>query len=322
MQTITYELRENGSARNYYKVTKQLAVELKRKMEIYEPHVRNFISYISENNIETIRSTDEYAIELLYFSVIFRWLRHRVGNDTHAVYQWLKEAGEFKEEVRRWKYWLDFFDCYEEEQRHALGKALMAVMKSLDEMGEKYLKQYIPNVNAFLHENESFWTTRKDAGLILRDSSCYYVNMIGSQILNQCYREDFKKCQKVYLFLPGCLAARGAECPASEEKDGYRCLACTETCQVRKLSETYPHVRIVYHGSQMEQKKVEEKKSIGVIGVACVLNLLSGGMKARRLGYIPQCVILNECGCSIHWSQEGIVTSLDEEELEGVMRKL
>lgn len=45
-------------------------------------------------------------------------------------------------------------------------------------------------------------------------------------------------------------------------------------------------------------------------------------MKARWLGYIPQCVILNECGCSIHWSKEGIVTSLDEEELEGVMRKL
>ena len=44
MQTITYELRENGSARNYYKVTKRLAVELKRAMEIYEPHVRNFIS--------------------------------------------------------------------------------------------------------------------------------------------------------------------------------------------------------------------------------------------------------------------------------------
>lgn len=49
----------------------------------------------------------------------------------------------------------------------------------------------------------------------------------------------------------------------------------------------------------------------GVIGVACITNLISGGFKALRLGYIPQCILLDYCGCSNHWYNKHIMTDIN-----------
>ena len=48
---------------------------------------------------------------------------------------------------------------------------------------------------------------------------------------------------------------------------------------------------------------------IGIIGVACVLNLISGGLKAKN--FVPQCVFLDYCGCKDHWHDKGIITDIN-----------
>lgn len=62
-----------------------------------------------------------------------------------------------------------------------------------------------------------------------------------------------------------------------------------------------------------------DNKGMGIIGVACILNLLSGGWKAKKLGYLPQCVLLYYCGCNGHWDGEGIVTGLNENKLQATL---
>jgi hypothetical protein len=57
-------------------------------------------------------------------------------------------------------------------------------------------------------------------------------------------------------------------------------------------------------------------KDTGIVGVACVLNLLSGGLKARRLGIPAQCILLDSCGCGNHWDIEGIPTVLNVDQLK------
>ncbi|WP_278244952.1 hypothetical protein [[Clostridium] dakarense] len=42
-----------------------------------------------------------------------------------------------------------------------------------------------------------------------------------------------------------------------------------------------------------------------------MLNLISGGLKAKSLGYIPQCVVLDYCGCKSHWHTDGITTDIN-----------
>ena len=42
--------------------------------------------------------------------------------------------------------------------------------------------------------------------------------------------------------------------------------------------------------SNITMKRKFEYWDIGIVVIACVLNLISGGFKARGLGFIPQCV--------------------------------
>ena len=327
--TLTYELREQGKAERYYQMTGVLAVELEKKMEILQEELGKFIECVEKKEWEALRSSNEYGIELVYYAVLFQWVQavlsgNPLGKSTRRDWQsscqWMKESGEFKEEVVRMEFWNTFFEAdLSVKEWEGLCKKLEMLTEYVSTVGEQYLKCYLPNLEQYLEKYSGAWKVREDAGLILRDASCYYINMIGAQVLNRCYNADFKCCDKVYIFLPGCMAARKENCQAIEKKDGYLCQACDASCQVNQLTAEYSKVRIVYHGSQMESNKVEAAERVGVVGVACVLNLIAGGLKAKRLGYIPKCVILNECGCNIHWDEKGIVTSLDADELRVIM---
>ncbi|WP_406542058.1 DUF116 domain-containing protein [Clostridium ljungdahlii] len=59
---------------------------------------------------------------------------------------------------------------------------------------------------------------------------------------------------------------------------------------------------------------------MGVVGVACVLNLIEGGLKARSLNLVPQCVILDYCGCKNHWDNNGIQTDINCKKLFEILQ--
>ena len=42
-----------------------------------------------------------------------------------------------------------------------------------------------------------------------------------------------------------------------------------------------------------------------------ILNLLSGGWKAIRMGFTPQCVVLEYCGCAHHWCEKDVPTEIN-----------
>lgn len=47
-----------------------------------------------------------------------------------------------------------------------------------------------------------------------------------------------------------------------------------------------------------------KQRKTGLIGVACVLNLLTGGFEMKRLGIPSQCVFLDHSGCRKHWKSK------------------
>lgn len=76
------------------------------------------------------------------------------------------------------------------------------------------------------------------------------------------------------------------------------------------MSDKKINVFIIPHESSLSTlvNKGEEK---AVIGIACILNLMSGGWKAVRIGYIPQCVIIDYPGCKAHWQEKDIMTNVN-----------
>lgn len=49
----------------------------------------------------------------------------------------------------------------------------------------------------------------------------------------------------------------------------------------------------------------------GLIGTACVLNLLGGGYEMKQMGIPSQCVYLNYSGCKKHWNKTGVPTEIN-----------
>jgi len=52
----------------------------------------------------------------------------------------------------------------------------------------------------------------------------------------------------------------------------------------------------------------------GIVGVACLTTLISGGYELKRLGIAAQCIPLDHSGCT-HWTSTTQVTSVNMGEL-------
>lgn len=328
-----YELREKDSAQTYYKITRQLAECLQEQMSVLEQYIMTYASYLSEHPTKNSVTRVECGIELLCFAILHRWICHMKTSDGYDLQRvtyaeltesiaFMEASGEFREELLKFKSWMHFFENLTEPVWQDMWSRIHIVVEWIDKLGGQHLERYLPQLEEYRNKNMHEWESRQDAAFILRDKSCYYVNMIGAQMLNRCYREAFLTCEKTYIFLPGCMAQNGSFCKAVGSSDGYICQDCMENCQINRMSKRYPHVRILYHGSEMEKRQAPIGRKTGVVGVSCILNLIAGGWKARRLGYVPQCVLLNECGCRTHWSEVGSITSLDENELDWIMESM
>ena len=103
-------------------------------------------------------------------------------------------------------------------------------------------------------------------------------------------------------------------------------MGCSSSCNVNKLrkqGEIYGfEVSVIPHEADLTSLKNRDNSSYGIVGIACVLNLVSGGFKALRLGFIPQCVILDEVGCRNHWLLDhGRMTGINDARLLSMIKK-
>jgi hypothetical protein len=76
-------------------------------------------------------------------------------------------------------------------------------------------------------------------------------------------------------------------------------------------------VYVIPHSSDFTKwlERWKDTREVGVVGVACVLNLFTGGYEMKDLNIPSQCVLLDYCGCQNHWHHEGIPTDIDQKQL-------
>lgn len=228
----------------------------------------------------------------------------------------LSATGEFKQEVKRLEIWKNYL--YNKSKNEVSKIILVSVNLGewFEIKSEERLGNYTKNVNKFHSEDYKKYKWREDYIYCGRKRIEYHLNMVGAEIMNRTYREDFLKTKEKRLLLPSCMRLKSDDnCKAIKTKEGYLCKNCSKLCKVRQYTELGRQnsfkVYIIPHESSAFTKEKAEIGYIGIIGVACVLNLISGGWKAKDLGFIPQCVLLDYCGCKSHWHKEGIITGIN-----------
>ena len=229
---------------------------------------------------------------------------------------YLKACGDYKEEAKRLEVWISYFFSLNKNKVEKILTSYLEFAKYFEDISQEVLGIYTKNVNLFLKNIDKKYKYREDFLFCSRKEVEYHLNMVGAQIMNEAYRKEFLKTKEKGLLLPSCMRIKDEKnCKAIKTEEGYICNSCSKNCNVNKydkLGKKYNfQVYIIPHESSISVKNKINDGHIGIIGVACVLNLISGGLKAKNLGFVPQCVFLDYCGCKDHWHDKGIITDIN-----------
>jgi hypothetical protein len=267
------------------------------------------------------------------FQIFMRRKGHRAGTANYMpneseyarlprLIEWLQATGEFEQEWRRianWRaYWrelpsadaensvilsLDLFDWFTGEADKALGKYTSGVHPFLE--------------NAYA---KRFW--REDQLFCGRLPAEYHLGMVAAEVMNEGLRDEFRKRPRKVLLVPACMrGARAETCKAVTRDLDITCAGCNPDCAVNRITRRMRRERIpvymVPHSSGFSRwlERWQSDPGVGVAAVACMMNILAGGLEMRARGIASQCVPLDFPGCEKHWKSEPVATSLNEERL-------
>lgn len=234
---------------------------------------------------------------------------------------YLKAAGDFNQELKRLEIWKDFLETKTPEIASEYLANAFLFADWFEYKSKVVLGQYTANVNKFLAEKYHEHLFQEDVVFCGRREVEYHLNMVGAEIMNRAFRKEFEKRPRKALILPGCMKfSAEAKCRAQDTNLGLKCTGCSKSCNVNELTkmgnEQGFEVYIVSHESSAFSKSTDkDRNERGIIGVACVSNLIAGGWKAVSLGIPAQCVLLDYSSCKNHWDEEGFPTSINLDQL-------
>jgi hypothetical protein len=143
--------------------------------------------------------------------------------------------------------------------------------------------------------------------------------MVGTEILNRAYRDEFMQTEQKIVLLPPCMKAKLEDgCEAVSTPIGEQCKACTPICRVHQLTKLgekhgfavmmMPHDMKIF---SKDEKNSTKLGSLGIIGISCPLTNTAGGWEMKSIGVPVQGVLLDYCGCPWHWHDDGIATDIN-----------
>ncbi len=226
--------------------------------------------------------------------------------------------------LRDWERYLQSLGPGEAEDILATAITLAAWFKV---RSDEALGMYTVNVDRYLNEFrlEKYW--QEDVIFCGRRRAEYHLNMVGAEIMNRAFRDKFLNTDHKAVLIPSCMRIHKAEkCKGWDDADGFHCAGCTKGCTICMLismGKQYGFdVKVVSHSTSISANRGSYTvfdRSTGIVGVACVLNLISGGWMLDGMAVLAQCVFLDYCGCKNHWSREGIPTQINMRQLKRVL---
>jgi hypothetical protein len=189
------------------------------------------------------------------------------------------------------------------------------------------LGHFTRNVGSF-HENELPKHRFQENYIFCgRHEAEYHLNMVGAEILNRVLKEGYKSTSGRVLLLPTCMSNPvNGKCKARFNGSRLTCTGCSPECIInlkqKEFSSKNTEVVLIPHSSEFTRylKSWQNQNTTGLIGVACVLNLLKGGYEMQKLNIPSQCVFLDYCGCKKHWHKDGVSTNLNNEQLKKILQ--
>jgi hypothetical protein len=268
--------------------------------------------------IDKLRGIFSYILLEKQVDPLFRWTLPGF----HQLLNWLKATGEFNEEALRLQQWRHFFKTKTANEAQSWLTDSVLFANYFETNGEEHLGKYLCNVDQFLQNKLKNYRYKEDYFFVSRSRNEYFMNMFGAEILNRQMRTEFKAMPHKAVLLPTCMRTiPPTGCGARHDGKEMVCMQCSRNCNVGKIATVMKKYRVksylIPHSSGFSKflHKWENSKDTGLIGVTCILNLLTGGYEMKRLNISSQCIFLDYCACQKHWDQLGFPTTLNTKEL-------
>lgn len=234
---------------------------------------------------------------------------------------WLETTGEFHYELKAIYPIRNYLSTKNKEDINNILQSLIEFGKFFIKESKKELGKYTSHVNEYINNNIDLNINSEDMVFCNRKESEYHLNMFGAEVMNRLFKKEFDKRERKAVLLPSCMKSNQNICKSKDEKLGEVCNFCNNNCAIAKVSkkglkEGFETYIIPHESSAFANATKKDKEELGIIGVSCVLNLISGGWKAESLKIPPQCVLLDYVGCSNHWDEKGFPTNISLKELD------
>lgn len=150
--------------------------------------------------------------------------------------------------------------------------------------------------------------------------------MVEIELANRVFKHAFATADDRIAFLPHCLRDFRPGCRSRFEEIEHVCRHCCVECTISKGSRILrshgidPYIAMDMNLHNLIRKLKLGRPGLGVLGVACVPELVAGLRLCQRLGIPAQGVPLNANRCS-RWLGEAQENSFDLIQLELLMRE-
>jgi hypothetical protein len=137
----------------------------------------------------------------------------------------------------------------------------------------------------------------------------YHVYMLEIELTNRLNSRAFRERTMKLAFLPHCLRDLAADCQSTRRGEDYVCKGCSQRCSVNAVSKLLrrhgmvPYIWMTANLRSLFRRLKKEGKHPGVLGIACIPELVSGMRVCSRAGVPVLGIPLDANRCARWWGE-------------------
>lgn len=196
------------------------------------------------------------------------------------------------------------------ENSSTISFILHLINKSLNEYTEK-TESHLKELSVMKMWDRRLGTTRLQ----------YHLFMLEIELTNRLNSVAFRKADKKIALLPYCLRDFDVDCKATPDGFDARCKHCSKNCYQNSISKLMGENSIeayIWMGANLKKEAksvLKSKKTLGVLGIACIPELVAGMRKCRKY-QIPVIGLPLDANRCVRWMGSFNENSVNLETLE------
>jgi len=182
------------------------------------------------------------------------------------------------------------------------------------------LAQYTVNVQNHLQHLSilKFWDR-----ILFTSEEQYHLYMLEIELVNRIFAQSFQHANQKLAFLPHCLRDFSGHCRSAKDGLDYVCRGCSPKCfisHISKILKQHDVVPYIWMTARLQSllPKLQKESSLGVLGIACLPELVRGIRLCMHFKIPVIGIPLNANRC-LRWMGAFYPNSVNLEQLEEVL---